>query len=681
MEKESLLIVDNLHTHFFTEQGTVRAVNGVSFELKKGERLAIVGESGSGKSAMAMSLLQLISYPGRIVSGSVKLGDKDLLQMSERQLNEVRGGEIGTVFQDPMTSLDPVMTIEEQLVHTIRRHTKLDRRGAVQRAIELLRQVGIPDPETRIRNYPFELSGGMRQRVLIAMALSCSPKLIIADEPTTALDVTIQAQIVELLKNLSADTGCAMLFITHDLGLVARFAQKVAVMYAGRIVEYGTVRELYANPQHPYTQSLLRTIPSMKGPRAKRLLQIDGFPPDMRQPVVGCSFAQRCPAAQPMCRTEIPSLTDRSPTHRAACWIEDGIFSGIAKETAPTAEELLHLPPKASFLRHQEPQDAAMPVLEIKSLAKHYKTRSSLFRKNGKVVRAVDGLDFSLQPGQTLGLVGESGCGKSTTARMLLRLDEPSDGSIIVEGVDIAHLKGEELKQFRRKVQMVFQDPYSSFNPKLTIEQIITEPLQVMKVGTGEERRKRARELILTVGLDVSYLDRYPNQLSGGQRQRIGIARALALNPSIIVADEPTSALDVSVRAQVINLLAELREKLGISVVFISHDLSIVKHISDTIAVMYLGKIVEFGPTQAIFGNPRHPYTKALLSAAPIPDPQLEAERNVELLSGDLPSPANPPKGCRFSTRCPAAEHRCKEERPELIEMEDARKVACFLVS
>jgi peptide/nickel transport system ATP-binding protein len=680
MERDVLLEIDNLHTHFITNQRAVKAVNGVSFVLHKGERMAVVGESGSGKSAMAMSILKLITYPGKIVSGSIKLEGRDLMPMGESELNKIRGREIGTIFQDPMTSLDPIMTIEDQMVFTIRRHLKLDRKQAKERAIDLLTQVGIPDAGSRILSYPFELSGGMRQRVLIAMALSCKPKLIIADEPTTALDVTIQAQIVEMLKQLTTDTGTAMLFITHDLGLVARFAQKVAVMYAGRIVEYGTVQELFANPQHPYTQSLLRTIPSVKGPKAKRLLQIKGFPPDMSQPLVGCSFADRCLVAQKECSMEIPLLTVRPSGQQAACFLEDGLDNVRFKKTGSQQDEHLTSIP-IEYVQTVPTRLAQEPVLEIKGLAKHFTTTGSFFKRNKNVIRAVDGVDFTLMPGQTLGIVGESGCGKSTTARMLMRLDEPSDGNIKVEGVDIAHLKGPELKKFRQRIQMVFQDPYSSFNPKMTISEIVQEPLHVMNIGTSAERERKANELIRTVGLDTSYLERYPNQLSGGQRQRIGIARALALSPSIIVADEPTSALDVSVRAQVINLLADLREELGISVVFISHDLSIVRHISDMIAVMYLGKIVEYGSVEQVFESPKHPYTKALLYAAPIPDPLLEQERNLELLSGDIPSPSNPPKGCHFSTRCNHVTDRCRAERPLLEQLEDGRQAACFYAS
>ncbi|MFS0723830.1 dipeptide ABC transporter ATP-binding protein [Paenibacillus sp. 1P07SE] len=672
-----LLEVEQLRTYFHTRDGVVRAVNDVSFTLNNGERLAVVGESGSGKSAMAMSLLQLVSFPGRVEAGRVLLEGRDLLRMKEEELNQVRGGEIGTVFQDPMTSLDPIMSIGDQLVSNMIRHLRLHPRQARERASQLLTQVGIPDAESRLRSYPYELSGGMRQRVLIAMALSCKPKLILADEPTTALDVTIQAQIVELLKEISTETGMALLFITHDLGLVARFAQKVAVMYAGRIVEYGSVYDLFQHPQHPYTQSLLRTIPSIKGPRPKRLLQIGGFPPDMRQPIAGCPFAERCQAVVQQCRTEAPALEVKNGRQVAACWVDGGIGADAAESGQPIAgKEPERKQPAVDGAKQDEE-----PVLRLEGLSKHFKTDTSIFRRKGRTVRAVDEIELSLAPGQTLGLVGESGCGKSTTARMLLRLETPTDGGIVVEGVDIARLKGEELRMFRRKVQMVFQDPYSSFNPKMKIRDIIMEPLTVMDVGTREERESKVQELIRTVGLDTAYLERYPSQLSGGQRQRIGIARALALDSSIIIADEPTSALDVSVRAQVINLLADLRERLGISILFISHDLSIVRHISDKIAVMYLGKIVEYGEAEVIFAEPKHPYTKALLYAAPVPDPATEERRTIQLLGGDLPSPSNPPPGCHFSTRCPMVTDHCKQAQPVLMELEDTRKVACFYAS
>jgi peptide/nickel transport system ATP-binding protein len=673
MKDELLLSVRNLTTHFETDNGTVRAVNDVSFDLKAGERLAIVGESGSGKSAMAMSLIRLIAYPGRIVSGEIFFEDKDLTQLSERELNRIRGGKIGTVFQDPMTSLDPVMRIEDQMVAAIRMHLGLSAASARAHAVSLLEQVGIPDPDSRIGSYPFEMSGGMRQRVMIAMALSCRPKLILADEPTTALDVTIQAQIVELLKQLTETTGIAMLFITHDLGLVARFAQKVAVMYGGRIVEYGTVEQLFARPRHPYTRSLLQTIPSIAGKPGKRLLQIHGFPPDMRKPVAGCSFRERCSSAEARCLADMPELSGNRDGHLAACWVDGEDISRIGLEydgglpAAARSEELLN--PDFRVIGDQQ-------VLEVKGLRKVFRKPSLLPWKQGKDIHAVNGINLTLKRGETMGLVGESGCGKSTVARLLLGLEAPSEGQIVVDGIG-AGGNAVDMKSYRQRIQMVFQDPYSSFNPKMTIENIIAEPLDVQKQGSPDERSRRIRELIQQVGLDVSFLERYPNQLSGGQRQRIGIARALALSPSVVVADEPTSALDVSVRAQVINLLCDLKEQLGLSFIFISHDLSTVRHISDSIAVMYLGQIVEQGPAEEVFAQPLHPYTRSLLAAVPIPDPVAEAGRENVILEGELPSPANPPSGCAFHSRCPIVQPRCLGEKPVLAGIGTQRLVAC----
>jgi peptide/nickel transport system ATP-binding protein len=682
MDNSLLLKVRDLTTHFHTEGGTVRAVNGVSFDLNKGERLAVVGESGSGKSAMAMSLIRLISYPGRVVGGSVELEGADLLQYSESQLNGVRGGRIGTVFQDPMSSLDPVMRIEEQMVLPVRKHLGLSSREARDYCANLLQSVGIPDASARLRSYPFELSGGMRQRVMIAMAMSCKPKLIIADEPTTALDVTIQAQIVELLKGMTESTGTSLLFITHDLGLVARFAQKVAVMYAGEIVELAEVRQLFASPRHPYTRSLLRTIPSMTGEKVSRLMQIDGFPPDMRQPAAGCSFRERCAVAEARCLSDLPELIERQAGHSVACWQEADqsqlAETGAAASNFSTAVGL-HEPEGAGDkgVVLQIGDGDKEVVLQISSLEKVFRTSSLLPWQKPVQIKAVNGIDLTLRRGETVGLVGESGCGKSTTARLLLGLDQPTGGHIAIEGQLLSQLTAEEWKNYRKRVQMVFQDPYSSFNPKMRIGDIIAEPIDVHGLMSQEERDRKVRELIQLVGLEPSYLDRFPNQLSGGQRQRIGIARALALSPSVIVADEPTSALDVSVRAQVINLLCELKEQLGLSFIFISHDLSTVRHISDSIAVMYLGQIVEQGPAEQVFANPLHPYTRALLAAVPIPDPAVEERRTVTVLAGELPSPANPPQGCSFHSRCPLAQERCSHEQPSLAAYGEDRKAAC----
>lgn len=665
-----ILQVRDLHTHFFTDTGTVKAVNGVSFDLRRGERIAIVGESGSGKSAMAMSLIQLIAFPGRVVSGSVKLEGRELIGMHKRELNEFRGGSIGTIFQDPMTSLDPVMRIEDQMVKPIRMHLKLSAKDARSLAVDLLTRVGIPDADKRISSYPFELSGGMRQRVMIAMAISCNPKLIVADEPTTALDVTIQAQIVELLKGLAETTGTSMMFITHDLGLVARFAQKVAVMYAGKIVEFGTVHEIFGQPKHPYTQSLLKTIPSVEGARRERLLQIQGFPPDMKLPVIGCAYKERCPAASELCYQEAPELSERGGQQSAACWLEQGLLTNGEDNIV---ELLSYKGKEAAFKPNWQgtaetaaaASGASRTVLDVRGLQKHFTKTSLNPWKKGSVIRAVNGITMTLKKGETIGIVGESGCGKSTTARMLLDLEKPTEGSIKIDGV----------------IQIVFQDPYASFNPKMKIGEIIGEPLQVQQIGTKDERRHKVRELIQKVGLEPSYLDRYPSQLSGGQRQRVGIARSLALNPSVIVADEPTSALDVSVRAQIINLLCDLKDEMGLSFIFISHDLSTVRYISDTIAVMYLGEIVEYGPAEDIFISPAHPYTRALLNAVPVADPAIEEKRDIELLQGDLPSLMSASQGCPFSSRCPVAEDRCLQTKPELIDYQTNRKVSCHAVS
>ncbi len=648
-----LLDVRDLCTEFGTDHGTVKAVNGVSFAINEGERVAIVGESGSGKSAMAMSILRLLAYPGRVTSGKVRLEGRYLCSLSERQLNSVRGREVGTVFQDPMSSLDPVMRISKQMIPPIMRSLRLSREKARAEAILWLDKVGIPDPERRLEAFPFEMSGGMRQRVMIAMALSCRPRLLIADEPTTALDVTIQAQIVEVMKTLTAETGTAMMFITHDLGLVARFADKVAVMYAGRIVEFGPVRDIFCAPAHPYTQSLLSTIPSTKALRHERLAQIPGMPPDMKSPPQGCAFRARCAAAVARCAQDAPELSPRGSGHIAACWQPKGLEG--CKRTACES--------RPQHGGNRPPRERTM--VEINRLTKHFSSPRLFSRGPAPVVRAVNGVTLRVQQGETLGIVGESGCGKSTVARLLLGLEQPTSGEIFIDGL----------------AQMVFQDPSASFNPKMRIGAIIEEPLIVKSWGDKAARSARLRQLITQVGLEEAHLERYPSQLSGGQRQRVAVARALALDPSVIVADEPTSALDVSVRAQIINLLVDLKEELGIAFVFISHDLLTVRYIADRIAVMYLGEVVEYGPADQVFDQPAHPYTKALIEAVPLPDPVTEARRATRLLEGELPSPLNLPKGCAFASRCPIATDICRTEKPVLRHPMKTREAACHHVN
>lgn len=641
--KTTLLEVRNLRTAFQTASGTVKAVDGVSFTIERGERLAVVGESGSGKSAMAMSILRLLTHPGKVVGGEVLLDGRDISRLSEGQLNTVRGRLVGTVFQDPMSSLDPVMRISRQMIEPIMRNLRLNRDQARAEAIKWLDKVGIPEPERRIEAFPFEMSGGMRQRVMIAMALANRPQLVVADEPTTALDVTIQAQIVDVLKTLTAEAGAAMMFITHDLGLVARFAHKVAVMYAGRIVEFGRVEDIFANPSHPYTQSLLGTIPSTSMLKSERLPQISGLPPDMRYEITGCAFKDRCAAAHDRCFAAAPRLTDRGHDHTAACWAPHGL------DRAQAAGQQ-----HATRLNKPFEPDGTV-VVELNALRKQFATSRKM------VVRAVNGVNLRVHKGETLGIVGESGCGKSTVARMLLGLEKPTSGDIFIAGL----------------AQMVFQDPAASFNPKMTIGDIVAEPLVVKSRGSKAERLDAVKRLIGQVGLDPAFAHRYPHQLSGGQRQRVAVARALALNPSVVVADEPTSALDVSVRAQIINLLVDLKQELGISFVFISHDLLTVRYISDRIAVMYLGEVVEYGAAEEVFADPRHPYTRALIDAVPVPDPAIEGRRTATPLQGELPSPLNLPKGCAFASRCPLATDHCRAEKPALPDHDLSRQVAC----
>ena len=658
VDTETVLRVQDLHTHFFTDTGIVKAVNGVSFDLLRGERVAIVGESGSGKSAMAMSLIRLLAFPGKIVSGRIDVAGNEVASLPESELNKIRGSLVGTVFQDPMSSLDPVMRVSDQMIPPVMRHLEVSHKEGEAIAERWLGRVGIPDAKLTIRAYPFEMSGGMRQRVMIAMALSCNPRLIIADEPTTALDVTIQAQIVELLKDLTAETGASMLFVTHDLGLVARFAHKVGVMYAGKLVELGPAADVFAQPRHPYTQGLLRSIPDAADGTRKRLFQIPGFPPDMRLPIVGCAFADRCAAVRDICRTEAPESTYRGVNHFASCWSPTGLDQSVVERQVKMPERIVEAelspdPVRADALRSD--------VLEMNNIHKHFVRRSILPWTEAKTVHAVNGVSLRVKRGETLGIVGESGCGKSTVARLLLGLEEPTAGEIFING----------------SAQMVFQDPYSSFNPKMKIFDIIEEPLVVNGQSSRTERADKVCSLVSQVGLDQSFLGRYPNQLSGGQRQRVAIARALALDPSVVVADEPTSALDVSVRAQIVNLLCDLKDELGISFVFISHDLLTVRYISDRIAVMYLGEVVEYGPAAQIFDDPLHPYTRALLLAIPTPDPVREAARKIELVTGELPSPFVLQKGCAFASRCPKVADRCRTEKPVLRNFSRQRETAC----
>ena len=674
VSSQTVLQVRDLVTHFDSERGLVRAVNGVSFDVRAGETLALVGESGSGKSVTAMSLLRLVRPPGHIVSGEIRFRGRDLLTLDEKEMRQVRGGGISMIFQDPMSSLNPVMRIRTQLVEAMLSHGKFTGAQARSRAADLMKRVGIPDPDARLADYPHAFSGGMRQRVMIAMALANDPEVVIADEPTTALDVTIQAQILELLTELGRDLGTAIVLITHNLGVVARSCRRVAVMYGGRIVEQAPVDALFTAPRHPYTRALLAATPRLAASRTLPLVPIEGRPPDLVAPIPGCPYAPRCDAAEERCHEDHPpAYGDEDGRRDWSCWVSgpDGHLPPAAAAGAPAAAEHA-AEPKA-------------PLLEVDRLVKTFpvKRRTSRFRRTTRHVSAVDGVSLSIAPGETVGLVGESGCGKSSVAKVLLGIHPATSGEIRFDGRDIGVLRGADLAWYRGQTQLVFQDPMSSLNPRLTVGDAVREPLLIHGLAKGEQARRRVAELLELVGLDPAVASRYPHEFSGGQRQRVVIARALAVGPRLLVCDEAVSALDVSLQAQIISLLQDLQRRLGLSYLFIGHDLATVRYISHRIMVMYLGQIVESGPSEEITANPQHPYTASLLSAVPEPDPARERKRERIVLGGDVPSPVSPPSGCRFHSRCPIGPLAdpgrtiCTTERPSLRQVAPGQYAAC----
>ncbi|MEO3806018.1 ABC transporter ATP-binding protein [Nonomuraea sp. B1E8] len=681
--QDPLLQVRDLRVDFPSRRGRVQAVRGVSFDVHPGESLAIVGESGSGKSVTARSVLRLVRDPGRIASGSIRHRGREILDMSAAELARLRGGEIGMVFQDPLSSLNPVMTIGEQVAEAVRAHG-YDRRRARARVAELLDLVGVPDPVRRLADYPHQFSGGMRQRVMIAIALAGDPSLIIADEPTTALDVTVQAQILEVFARLNKELGTAVAIITHNLGLVARLCDRVLVMYAGQIVEEAPATALHDAPRHPYAWSLLRSVPRLTH-RTDRLESIPGRPPDLRRSLSGCAFAPRCAFAEDRCHAAAPPLTERDPGHRAACWVtDDGLRLAAAERPAGRAE--LIVPAHAAQrgeptpARSSLPSEAARDVLVLRDVHKSYPVRGRGLgrRANGKV-RAVRGVSLSLAAGETLGLVGESGCGKSTLTRILLGLEKPDSGSVLVRDHDLTATDGRMLTELRRQVQLVLQDPYASLNPRHTVGRLVAEPLRIHRLAEPGQIERKVAQLLELVGLDAAMAARLPRDFSGGQRQRIALARALAVGPSVLVLDEPVSALDVSLQAQIVNLLLDLKDRLGIAYLLVAHDIAVVRHMSDRIAVMYLGQIMEEGPADEVCAKPLHPYTAALLSAVPEPDPALERHRSHVPLSGEVPSPLSPPSGCPFHTRCAIRAGRdiCRTKRPVPRELAPGRWSAC----
>ena len=670
---EPVLSIEDLQVEFRTSRGLVRAVQNVSYDVMPGEMVAIVGESGSGKSVSALAVMGLLpKRAAHIPSGRVIFGKHDLLKLTDRQMQMIRGRDIGMIFQEPMTSLNPVLSIGDQLTEPLRIHLKMDKVQALERASELLHLVGISDAKRRLGQYPHEFSGGMRQRVMIAIGLACNPKLLIADEPTTALDVTIQAQIMELMKKLSRELGIAMVVIAHNLGVVARYANRVNVMYAAQIVERASVETLFSASRHPYTAGLLRAVPRLDQGREARLATIDGLPPDLMNPPEGCRFAARCPARTEICAI-MPTLTEIAPGHLSACHRASEMDEAFRTALFPASVE---------YCGETEGKNKG-DALVVQNLKKHFHVklgRNPLSRKYA-TVKAVNDVSFAIESGRTLGLVGESGCGKTTVGWSILRLLDPTSGSVLFDGQDIATLPEAELKPTRRNMQVIFQDPFASLNPRMTVGQIIAEPLRVYDLVPDQTAaRRRVAELFGDVGLPIYMSERYPHQLSGGQRQRVGIARALAMEPSTIICDEPVSALDVSVQAQIINLLEELQERLGLTYVFIAHDLAVVRHISHRVAVMYLGRIMEIADCDELYSRPLHPYTQALMDAAPIPDVRIERDRQPRALHGEIPSPLDPPPGCVFAGRCPLATEECRSAIPELRDVGSNHQAACIKI-
>jgi len=669
---EHLVEIKDIVTTFpFDGKRRIRAADGVSLYINRGEIVGLVGESGSGKSVTSMSLLQLILPPGK-VGGEVYVNgvEGNVLDygMNSNEARKIRGGKIGMIFQEPMTSLNPLLTVGYQIQENIMTHLNLREQEAKIRAIEMMRRVGISNPEVRFNQYPVEFSGGMRQRIMIAMVLAAEPELLIADEATTALDVTTQAQILELIQGLAKEQNLAVIIVTHNLGLVARYTDRIYVMYGGNIVESADKYTLFEKPIHPYTRGLLAAVPRLNDSKDRKLIPIEGLPPAPVESAEYCRFYDRCPYREDRCTQCRCELYERAPDHYVRCCLS----------TEELETKRMNVESQTDLVSARQVSDEI--CLEVDSLKMYFPLYRGVMKRKIGEVRAVEDVSFQVHVGETIGIVGESGCGKSTLAKCIMRALTPNEGKILYKGKDIAQLRESELKDIRSKITMIFQDPYSSLNPRQSAGSIVGEPLKINKlVKNHSEYNARVDELFRLVGLDPAYRSRVPREFSGGQRQRLGIARALASEPDVIICDEPVSALDVSIQAQIINLLEDLQARLQITYVFIAHDLSVVKHISDRIIVMYLGRVVESGKAEDICDNPQHPYTKALLSAVPISDPKADEDRERIKLLGEVPSVLERPSGCPFSSRCQYATDRCRSEVPKLQKRDNGREVACFL--
>ena len=689
MPEAALLEVDGLRVEFLTPKQWLPVMEDANFAVRRGRTLGLVGESGSGKTVSALAVMGLLPAKVSRVAGSIRFDQQELTSLGPAGLRKLRGNDIAMIFQEPMSSLNPAFTVGNQIAEQVRTHLGLTRDDAWKVAVEMLDRVEIPRAATRAEDYPHAFSGGMRQRVMIAMALSCSPKLLIADEPTTALDVTTQAQIVELLQSLQREEDMAMIFVTHDLGVIADVADDVAVMYAGQIVEQRAAAELFARPRHPYTEALLHSIPQLT-PRGEPLHAIPGMVPRPDQFPAGCRFAPRCSYAREACTLAPVPMRDTSPGGGSTSGPAGDARASVMLARCLRQDELvlsgppddLGVAPSANTSNGTAPSsEAEAQALEVTDLVKDFPLRSGVLRRITGMVRAVDNVSLRIGAGTTLGLVGESGSGKSTLARLVLRLIDPTGGMIVVDGKDITSLRGPALRQHRETMQAVFQDPYSSLDPKQSIADIVGEPLAIHASMSRAEREQRVVQLLSQVGLGSHVLSRQPHEFSGGQRQRIAIARALALEPRLLICDEPISALDVSTQSQVINLLTDLQNELGVAYLFIAHDLSVVRHLSDRIAVMYLGQIVEEGDADEVYERPTHPYTAALLSAIPVPDPARQHERKRILLRGEVGEATGNEVGCRFRARCPFAFEMCAHVEPEPYRTTAGTIVRCHLHS
>jgi peptide/nickel transport system ATP-binding protein len=658
----SLLSVNNLKVQFSSRKSFATAVDDFSLTINPGECVGLVGESGCGKTTSGLAIMRLLPGTGKIVSGSVVLDGVDMATLSEAEMQKQRGRTVALIPQDPMSSLNPTTKIGRQIGEGLRIHFGASDAEARTRALEVLDMVEMPRPAERLDQFPFELSGGLRQRVIIAMGLVCKPKLLIADEPTTALDVTIQAQILDIIDNLRVQLNMGVLLITHDMGVIAGRADRVVVMYGGVKAEEARTEELFESMHHPYTQALLASMPNLENTTKHGLASIAGLPPDLTKEIVGCRFAPRCSYATDQCRAEEPALTMQG----------DRGFACFHPVEGP-----LPVPERPAAAAAVASGAAKKQLLSVEGLVKEYPVKAGFIRHKVGVINAVSNVSFTINEGETFGLVGESGCGKTTIGRMVVGIEGPTAGQISFDAKVVSARHHKPSRADRRERQMMFQDPYSSLNPRMKVAQIVGEPLDVQGDGTKAEQRARVNELLLSVGLEPSAGDRYPHEFSGGQRQRIGLARALALNPRLIVADEPVSALDVSIQAQILNLMKDLQKKHNLSYVMVSHDLAVVYYMADTIGVMYLGKIVEIGDAESVFRSPAHPYTQGLLDAVPVPDPAQARLRRGRQVRGELPSAVNPPSGCRFRTRCPRAQDICSSEEPVFQNFGATQQAAC----